>query len=198
MSRPQFPVNGSPHGTSHVPGPIVNGGLIDFQDNYHRGANDYAQFLAAQQQQGMGGLPSMYTSTNFASPQQQLQSVMQSGMPVPGLPSHSSALVGPPAYLTVAGKVYKPVEDSPASVVSEPKRPATETVVVEQRPISDEDVDRRVAIKLNEWMSAQRPKSARSGGVKGRGVSDEERAASRVKNVNACMPRGGRYYMSPA
>ena len=185
MSRPQFPVNVS-QTSSHAQGPIVNGGLIDFQDNYHRGLSDYAHFMAAQQQQTL--VPAMSTPfQSVAYTPSQIQSSMQAGLGQACLPQ--STLLGHPSFINIAGKMYKPVEEPGP----EPKRTAELVVCEQPRPITDDDVDRRVQKKLNEWVSSQRPSKIRS---VAKGRSEDERAAARVKSVNASMPRG-RYY-SPA
>ena len=185
MSRPQFPVNVS-QTSSHAPGPIVNGGLIDFQDNYHRGLSDYAHFMAAQQQQAL--VPAMSPSFQAVPyTPSQIQNAMQASLGQPCLPQ--STLLGHPSFINIAGKMYKPVEEPGP----EPKRTAEVIVCEQPRPITDDDVDRRVQKKLNEWVSAQRPNKIRTVAKRG---SEEERAAARVKSVNAGMPRGT--YYSPA
>lgn len=178
MSRPQFPVNANATTASsfnHTPGLIVNHGLIDFQDNFYRGMNsDYAQFMAAQQQQ-------QALSGNFAPMCPTFQSPIPSGLP-------QSTLLGHPSFINVAGKMYKPVEEP--TTAAEPKRLAEAVVEPQPVAITDADVDQRVAQKLNEWMSSQRQKPSL------RKRSEEDRAAARVKSVmNAGRP--GRFY-SPA
>jgi hypothetical protein len=112
---------------------------------------------------------------------------MQASLGQPCLPQ--STLLGHPSFINIAGKMYKPVEEPGP----EPKRTAEVIVCEQPRPITDDDVDRRVQKKLNEWVSAQRPNKIRTVAKRG---SEEERAAARVKSVNAGMPRG-KYY-SPA
>lgn len=178
MSRPQFPINASQN--AHIPGPIVNGGLIDFQDNYQRGIADYAQFMAAHQQTyGATGGNLMFPQPTF-TPTQLQQGVVQ------GLPQ--STLLGHPSFINVAGKMYKPVEES----LPEVKRPV-EAAISEPRPITDEDVDRRVKKRLDEWASSQRGKHTRSSC---KIYAEEDRAVSRVRSVNSSMLRGK--YSSPA
>lgn len=179
MSRPQYSdsavANSATNSRGHASGLIVNNGLIDFQDNFYRGmSNDYAQFLAAQQQQcGLGA------QVPYAAPPFQ-PAPLQAGLP-------QTTLLGHPSFINVAGKMYKPVEDP-----VEPRRLAEAVIEPVQAPaITDEDVDRRVAQKLKEWTSSQRGKAAPS--MRKRS-SDEERAAARVKSV---MGRQGKFY-SPA
>ena len=61
--------------------------------------------------------------------------------------------------------------------------------------VSDADLDRRVEQRLEEWMSNQRSSSGRTYGrsIKSKCSFDEERAAARVKSLNA-----GMRYFSPA
>lgn len=185
MSRPQFPVNASQTASVHTAGPIVNGGLIDFQDNYHRGLNDYTQFLAAQQSMNNPVFSPVNLTPTQIQNHQLHAGLAQAGLPQTTLLGHPSTLLGHPSFINVAGKMYKPVDEP----VHEPKR--VEAPVPEQpRPITDEDVDRRVQKKLNEWASSQRPNRIRSVDR-----SAEDRATARVKSVNAAM---NRKYYSPA
>ena len=182
MSRPQFPtnqltVNGA---TSGMPGQVVNGGLIDFQDNFHRGMAEYAQYMNAQHAGYQQATPGFPTPSSLMAG---YPGMAQSQQPVvAGLPQ--STVLGHPSFINVAGKMYRPVEEP---------RP-TEAA-------AEDDVERRVQQRVDEWAAGQR-RPVSSGlmrtGIKGRGVTDEERAAARVKSVNAGMyrPRGGFY--SPA
>jgi hypothetical protein len=157
----------------------VNGGLIDFQDNFHRGLAEYAQLVSAQQQYG-------------AYPPQQL-----AGFPAyPTMPAQvalpQTTLLGHPSFINVAGKMYKPVEEPlPATVVEVKRAPEPEP-----RMLTDEDIDRRVAQRVDEWAAAQRkPVPAAYPRVRSstKPASDVERAAARVKGVNAGMYRPSIY-----
>lgn len=185
MSRPQYSdsvvANCATNPRGHASGLIVNNGLIDFQDNFYRGmSNDYAQFLAAQQQQCGLGAQVPYAAPPFQPALH--QAPLQAGLP-------QTTLLGHPSFINVAGKMYKPVEDP-----VEPKRLAEAVIEPVQAPaITDEDVDRRVAQRLKEWTSSQRGKAP---SIRKRVNDEEQRAAARVKSVMN-QGRPGRIY-SPA
>jgi hypothetical protein len=190
MSRPQFPVNAP---ASQAPGPVVNGGLIDFQDNFHRGMAEYAQQFAAQQSlatlaAAYPGLASQFPSALQASGQFSAGFPVPVTQAVPGLPTAlpPSTTLGHPSFINVAGKMYKPVEE-PAQL-AEAKKVAHEP---ETRVMTEDDIDRRVEEQVERWASAQRRPQSRSI-VKSR-HNDEERAAARVKSVNAGMYRSTYY-----
>ena len=188
MSRPQFPVNTQ---ASVTPGQIVNGGLIDFQDNFHRGmAESYASFMNAQQQQHALAAPG---GNPFP-----IQPYQPPGMQVLQGPAGGqfACISGPPAYFHVNGQTYVPVDaQQPVTVASTPKpveAPAAETA----RVYTEEDVERRARDKVEEW-AASKLKSYRSDSeprkpaVKARVSADFDRAAERINSVNAGMR--GRY-----
>ena len=179
MSRPQIHVNSQ---SVPAPGQIVNGGLIDFQDNFHRGMAEYAQLVSAQQ--AAGYQPQMMQGVHSYSPMAVQQTLPQ------------TTLLGHPSFINVAGKMYKPV-DEPVAVASEPVRRVAEPEPA-PRMLTDEDIDRRVAQRVDEWAAAQRkpvPSTSYGRSVgKGRAVSDVERAVARVKNVNAGMYQPNRVY----
>ena len=185
MSRPQYSdsavANNATNSRGHASGLIVNNGLIDFQDNFYRGmSNDYAQFLAAQQQQCGLGAQVPYAAPPFQPALH--QAPLQAGLP-------QTTLLGHPSFINVAGKMYKPVEDP-----VEPRRLAEAVIEPVQAPaITDEDVDRRVVQKLKEWTSSQRGKAP---SIRKRANDEEQRAAARVKSVMN-QGRPGRIY-SPA
>jgi hypothetical protein len=77
--------------------------------------------------------------------------------------------------------------------VESQKRPAEP----EPRMLTEDDIDQRVAQRVDEWAAAQRKPVPASFGraAKPRAVvSDVERAASRVKSVNAGMYQPSRLY----
>jgi hypothetical protein len=180
MSRPQIHMN-SP--AMPAPGQIVNGGLIDFQDNFHRGMAEYAQLISAQQAAGYPPHPAMQAVHPY--------SAMQQSLP-------QTTLLGHPSFINVAGKMYRPVEEPPSTVmmvapVESQKRPAEP----EPRMLTEDDIDQRVAQRVDEWAAAQRKPVPASFGRAGKPravVSDVERAASRVKSVNAGMYQPSRLY----
>jgi hypothetical protein len=198
MSRPQFQANAQ---ASALPGPVVNGGLIDFQDNFHRGLAEYANYMAVHQQQqqqhvlASGGYPGQQTLPSYPS---QLQSTM--GFQAPAGPqTQLPCISGPPAYVHINGQTYVPVESPQAVSVSKPS-PSAQPAAVEaapepQRPLSNEELERRVYEQVEAWASRQRkptyaPETSSDGGrrhLKGRALSDEDRAAERVNSVNAGM-----------
>jgi len=192
MSRPQFPVNqlsvnGAP---GSMPGHVVNGGLIDFQDNFHRGMAEYAQYVNAQQAAGYQSIAAGYpTPSSLLAGYQHPNGLAQAApQAVAGLPQ--STILGHPSFINVAGKMYRPVEE-PRAVETAAEPP------VQPRALTEDDIERRVQQRVDEWAASQR-KPVSVARAKGRGVTDEERAAARVKSVNAGMyqQRGGFY--SPA
>lgn len=197
MSRPQFPVN-APMQT--MSGPIVNGGLIDFQDNFHRGLAEYANFQHSQQMAGMmGGMP----GSSFPMQQQAFQQMQQfpstAGLPVGAMPGVSAStqlpcISGPPVFLHMYGQKYVPEEVQAAAAA----KPATHVEAAPEpapRVLSEEEIERRVRERVDAWAASQRKPvyatSSCSGDsrkhLKGRGASDEERAAERIHSVNAGM-----------
>jgi hypothetical protein len=176
MSRPQF---ATPQ-VSTIPGHIVNGGLIDFQDNFHRGMAEYMQYPS---------VPSM-AGPAFAS-----NGMSFMGSPAMGYPQGTNfpgsgqlpCISGPPSFIHVNGITYKPVEDPNGKgrggqVTESAPEPAP-------RVLTDEDIDRRVRDRVESWASSQRKpvasSTSRSSG--GRGVSEEDRVAARVLSMNEGM-----------
>lgn len=164
--------------------------------------------MAAQQQQQafVGGFPVQPSLPSY--PPQLQASVPYQQPPVPGLaaPAHLPCISGPPAYVHINGQTYVPV-DSPQPSVAKPAslQPAVEAAPEPApRALSDEEIDRRVYQQVEAWAARQRKpagyqpaETAASGDygrkhLKGRAVSDEDRAAERVSSVNAGM-RGGRF-----
>jgi len=170
MSRPQFETHSSYPRTALPTGPVVNGGLIDFQDNFYRGVTQ-------------SELQAMHAFQNPAP--------VMGGPMLAGMPPHST-LLGPPNYIKVAGTVYRPVEEAPVPVVAEPAKPVVQAAPEppKPRPITAKDVDRHVQKRLEEWeaaRSASRTSSmpGRSQSVKGRSrnKAPEEIAAERVRGA---------------
>lgn len=185
-------------------GPVVNGGLIDFQDNFHRGMAEFANFQQAQQLAGMmGGMPHATTGVPGFPMQQQAFQPMQQFQAHPGLASGAMpgvsatsqlpCISGPPAFLHVHGQTYVPVEAQPP-VVASASKPAAVEAAPEPRVLSEEEIERRVRDRVDAWAASQRkPVYTTSSAaeprkhLKGRAVTDEERAAERIKSVNAGM-----------
>jgi hypothetical protein len=147
---------------------------------------EYAQQLAAQQ--SLATLAAAY-------PGLQAGAQFPVGFPVPvtqaapSLPTSlpPTTLLGHPSFINVAGKMYKPVEEPIQAV--EVKKVAHEP---EPRVMTEDDIDRRVEEQVERWASAQRRPQSRGIG-KGRHELNEERAAARVKSVNAGMYRPSYY-----
>ena len=183
MSRPQF--NQSPQQLQVAGGQVVNGGLIDFQDNLQRGVCEYAtpqQLLAS----GYGGYPGapgisqgppMQAYSNNAIP-----SVTSSpfgnypGYPSPAQLSSGSVgqsggcFSGPPAFLQVGSVVYRPVDTDASgrtnTVSSSDPPPSVKASVppvsnqATTKMLTEDDlhraIDSRVQSKVESYLSSQR------------------------------------------
>jgi hypothetical protein len=169
-------------------GPVVNGGLIDFQDNFNRGMAEYANFQHNQQLAAMmpGPVPLQQA---FQQQMQQYPSVVG---PVPGVaaPAQLPCISGPPVFLHMYGQKYVPEETQVAAKhVEMPPEPVL-------RVLSEDEIERRVRDRVDTWAASQRKPIFGSAeetrrNLKGHGASDEERAAERIHSVNAGMR--GRY-----
>ena len=190
-------------------GPVVNGGLIDFQDNFHRGMGEYACFQQGQQLPGM-----MAGMGSYAMPQAGFQNMAQfqghpslAATPMPGAagPGQVQCISGPPAFLHMHGQTYVPAETQTPVGVSATKSAAPVEAAPEPAPrvLSEEEIERRVRERVDAWASSQRrpvytasaPSESRKN-LKGRAMTDEERAVERIKSVNAGM-RGRSGFCSP-
>ena len=193
MSRPQL----QPYVQSASPtGPIVNGGLIDFQDNMHRGVPEYGMspsMIAAQQQQ-QGQQP----------PHSQM---MQAAAGVPcggGFQSNAPQWVsGPASYYHVNGVMYAPIVD-PIDQASGGKVSA-QTVVeaaaaahaADGQALREEQdtAGTRVTKQVQAYIRKRGNESYCAGvGDESRkqkmAATAEEMAAARVNSLNAAMPKG--------
>lgn len=152
---------------------VVNGGLIDFQDNTVRGQCEYPMYPTQIQ-------PNYPLS---ASPQLQ-----------PGFPLSSSTqltpgcIQGPPSFIHINGVTYKPVDD-PTSVSSTNQSPSSQTTTVE-KPVATPDphdiermVDTRVREKVNSYMSKF---PSKNNSKVSRSMSDED-AARALSKINRDM-----------
>jgi hypothetical protein len=183
MSRPQYDYYQAP---MQMRAQVVNGGLIDFQDNsLQRGAQDYVtpnQYMAA----------SVYPPQGFpqiASQFQQPQNFMASQAG----PGGQSYISGPPSFLHMNGVTYKPVEDA-NTVAAKPCEPAPDEVV---KTLSEGEfhqaISEHVQRKVDSYMTKQSSHNSRHAktvsakNIAKRGHVDEEQAAMRVKAVNASM-----------
>jgi hypothetical protein len=139
MSRPQYSRYAT-ESSSVGHGPVVNGGLIDFQDNLHRGVCEYLSpnQIVLQQQQGypqqqpaVAGYPHQQQPAVAGYPQQQQPAVagypqqqqpcyaqQQAGYGLPPNVAQPAVLAtqaaacfnGPPSFIHAHGVTYRPVE----------------------------------------------------------------------------------------
>lgn len=199
MSRAQYNQPYSPQYGSGMPGTVVNGGLIDFQDNLCRGVQEYVTPSMLLQQHNQGGQPAFSIGGNqFAA-----ASSMQ-----------GQVLCGPASFIHVNGVTYKPVEDpnskvagvdsgkvlsDPGSTVSSAGGGASAEQV--PRMLSRKELDERVRSQVEAYMRNQHESTAgsyQSRSVRGGAstASAEDLAAQRVFDLNAGMPvargRGGK------
>jgi len=133
---------------------VVNGGLIDFQDNQMRG--DF----------GMSA----------------------SGMATPG-----TCITGPPSFIHVNGITYRPVDESQEAIKTA-STSAPPSVKASSAPsdVLDEEIERRVQVKVDEYLSRQ---AGRSSSRSFEGNTPEHRSpktveddvARRVQRVNESM-----------
>ena len=188
MSRPQFPVNTPMH---TMAGPVVNGGLIDFQDNFNRGMAEYANFQHNQQLAAM--MPGAFPMQQQAFQQQFPAATGMTVGPVPGVSAPAQlppCISGPPVFLHMYGQKYVPEEVQAAAAKPAHVEAAPEPV---PRALSEEEIERRVRDRVDAWAASPRkPVCSAAGGdsrrhLKGRGATDEERAAERIHSVNAGM-----------
>jgi len=188
MSRPQYQYQAGPH--------VVNGGLIDFRDNFNTGNPEYP---TTQCMYPVGPVPGM-----------------QAPASLPGFhPQGLGCVSGPPSYMHINGVMYRPVDDSlgaEASAKAAPK-PA-EPVATKEEPVKvlseaelERSIDDRVRQRVEEFLSTQRHNRPR--GVRhtrdpdpdprryappedelpeldSRAVQDE--VNRRIKKLNASMP----------
>jgi len=197
MSRPQY-------AAAQYPPNTVNGGLIDFQDNYNRGmAGDYQAYMAAQQ-----GFP----APQMASPATLQFHAAGVNYPVPNMASpaalpgfqpgqamQTGVVSGPPSYMCINGVKYAPVGDA-ISGDAKPKTadlPSEEPVKVLSERELERAIDERVHSRVNQFMAQQRSQPRRydhedphERSSHRHPVDDydmEDLAAKRIQSVNASM-----------
>lgn len=186
-------------------GTVVNGGLIDFQDNLQRGVQEYVTpsmlLQAAANPQGMtlaSGVGGQYPGAQSG--------FIQQGVAMPG-----GVLCGPASYLHVNGVTYKPVEEpnsklstAPTSEPAKPPAGRTYAEVVSEEPAPrmlskrelQQAIDERVKAQVKTYMRNQQADDSDMGaGVRARvsstaSYSPEDLAALRVADLNAGMPTG--------
>ncbi len=134
MSRPQFDQRQYANSQQHqAAGVVVNGGLIDFQDNSHRGvaAEYHSAQLQAFQNQGMLPMaspatlsPGMFISSPGFMPGHPSPATLQQGLNVSGMSSPpqvgGACFTGPPTFLHLHGVTYRPVDSSCDSLMAAP------------------------------------------------------------------------------
>lgn len=208
MSRPQLQpyVQNAPSNT----GPIVNGGLIDFQDNMHRGVPDYTitpSIIAAQQQQMQQAQQMM--NAGMMTPLMQQGNLTSMPFPPPPCPGASPQWVsGPASYYHVNGVMYAPIGDpvAQATVLKMAQAPeATQSESVDTAAahstatIRQEDSGKRVTRQVQAYLKnkskdplcmATRSSGGGGGSRKQKASTAEEVAAARVNSLNAAMPKG--------
>ena len=159
------------HHNTHQYGPVVNGGLIDFQDNLQRGV---CPDFAGQQQLAMAG--GYGAGAGFAL-QQQLAAfqatppnVAQPAALHPAQPGVSGGCFsGPPSFIHVNGVTYKPVEAAaavdpraaPATLAPAAPQPAATASAgssdPSMRPLTEDElyraIDDRVSSRVGEYVS---------------------------------------------
>jgi hypothetical protein len=154
MSRPQYDRYSSQQYTEspYNNGPVVNGGLIDFQDNQHRGVNEY--IVAAQQQQKLqmaAYQPQQLAAATFAYPPNVAQpAVLQATTQAP-----AACFSGPPSFVHINGVTYKPVEPEP--VAQQPAVKSPPPAVAEAKPMTEDElfhaIDERVSSRVADYVS---------------------------------------------
>ena len=132
MSRPQFKQrnNNSRYAQGQQQGipPVVNGGLIDFQDNSNRGvpsgatgvSQEFPATAQLNQVQHYVQSPQYQNATPFGGPGMVMAAPCPPGVAMPAALQGSACFSGPPTFLHVNGVTYKPVEghDSPVPQAS--------------------------------------------------------------------------------
>jgi hypothetical protein len=178
MSRPQFQQNSN----QQLAQPVVNGGLIDFQDNFNRGMCEYPT-----PQQLMAAAAYGYPTSGLAANPALVQHFQQQPMATtctgavngnnPGVnPTASTPAVpgtyisGPPTFLHVNGVTYKPVEESAVPATGKSTSISGPNAVVESdsappgtKMLTEKDlhkaIDQRVQSRVETYLSTRRQPS---------------------------------------
>lgn len=197
MSRAQYHQN--PTAVTNNPLNVVNGGLIDFQDNLQRGVQEYVTptMIMQQQQGGFGQLPYQQLAS-LAS--QQGVNQFTAGQIQPG-----QMLCGPASFLHVNGVTYKPVDEPSTKFAPLPEKPSPAVIAQESsggaasssqgpRALSErelrEAIDKRVKQQVMSYIRNQHD-GVTAGSVDGL-LSAEDVAARKVFDLNAGMPAARR------
>jgi hypothetical protein len=163
----------------------VNGGLIDFQDNLHRGAAEYVTPSMLLQQ---SCAPAPYTAQPPVVAQMPLQ--VATGM-------QGQLLCGPTKYdfLQVHGVTYKPVEDTSVRYSAEPVKAEAHEPEPTARVLTRKELDDRVKAQVQAYVRQHLDDDPRSTRATHEPLtSAEDLAAQRVYSVNAGMAasKGGK------
>lgn len=159
----------------------MNGGLIDFQDNLHRGATEYVT-------------PSMLLQQPCASTVYPVQAPVVAQMPLQvATGMQGQLLCGPTKYdfLQVHGVTYKPVEDTSVRYAAEPAKTETQEAEPVARVLTRKELDERVKAQVQAYvrhLHEDEPRPSRSSHEPL--ASAEDLAAQRVYSVNAGMAAG--------
>jgi hypothetical protein len=191
-------------------GPVVNGGLIDFQDNLQRGVQEYVtpsmilQAATNNNMQGAGMPANMAPQFSNVAGNTMIPNagfMQQNGVFQGAANPAGGILCGPASFLHVNGVTYKPVEEPNARVSA---HESTKTVSA-SHPVESEEqgprvlskrelqqaIDDRVRTQVNAYVRNQSGLSPDEGRVSSSSLySPEEMAAKRVADLNATMPRG--------
>ena len=197
MSRAQYQQPYSPQYGSGMPGTVVNGGLIDFQDNLYRGVQECVTPSMLLQQHN-------HVMAAAQQPQYGLNAANFSNVPVS---MQGQVLCGPASFIHVNGVTYKPVEEPNSKPVSTPDaaRAGSDPAVSSSssstpsepgpRMLSRKELDDRVRNQVEAYMRNQHgytqqeispPVSYRDKLIST--ASAEDLAAQRVYDLNAGMP----------
>ena len=204
MSRPQYDRYASePSHQQQYVGNVVNGGLIDFQDNLHRGVSEYLspqQMVAAaypHPQMVAAGYPQQaMVAAGYPSQQPQAMFLPNVAQPAqlaqPQQPQQASCFSGPPSFIHVNGITYKPVEQEAA--VAQPAQPAAARVTAAEtatKPLTEDElyhaIDERVSSRVEDYVSRKLRHHPRH-----HEVSDSHRSAAAavpVRDDESVSPR---------
>lgn len=144
---------------------VVNGGLIDFQDNmcHNMQMQQYSQLpqqnLMTQPSYVQVQSPQTYVQPTYVQvPQQPYVQMPQTNLTT-AQPNPSSYIAGPPSYLHVNGVTYKPA-DEPVGM-SSGLSPLSPTSVTQHELDEDFDskVEERIRQKVGDFMNKRAPSS---------------------------------------
>lgn len=201
-----------------MPGAVVNGGLIDFQDNLQRGVQEYVTPSMILQANCGGGL--LNPCVGVSLPMNNSIGAQQNGFMQQNSSNSGGAfstqggvqggiLCGPASYLHVNGVTYKPVEEPNAKISAQ--EPASSKPLSGSRAAEGDEpgprmlskrelqqaIDERVKSQVKTYMRNQQAcDSDLDGDACGTRLSSashyspEDLAARRVADLNAGMPVG--------